>query len=105
MCLYAKYGTCASCVISLKTLMQISLAAGLVLTTLPAFLALIFVPLSRRRSRFLRSFSRFAQVRTVLISWLCLYMIPRRLRALKAAEESLGSEKAKEMMIAHFGSA
>jgi hypothetical protein len=32
-------------------------------------------------------------------------MIPRRLRALKAAEESLGSEKAKEMMIAHFGSA
>ena len=73
MCLYAKYGTCASCVISLKTLMQISLAAGL--------------------------------VRTVLISWLCLYMIPRRLRALKAAEENLSSDKAREMMIAHFGSA
>ena len=58
--------------ISLKTLMEISLAAGL--------------------------------VRTVLISWLCLYMIPRRLRALKAAEENLSSEKYKEMMIAHFGS-
>jgi hypothetical protein len=42
-------------------------------------------------------------VRTVLISWLCLYMIPRRLRALKAAEENLSSDKYKEMMIAHFG--
>ena len=29
MCLYAKYGTCASCTISLKTLMEISLACGL----------------------------------------------------------------------------
>jgi hypothetical protein len=45
-------------VISLKTLMEISLVAGL--------------------------------VRTALISWLCLYMIPRRLRALKLAEETLG---------------
>ena len=44
--------------ISLKTLMEISLVAGL--------------------------------ARTVLISWLCLYMIPRRLRALKDAEETLG---------------
>ena len=44
--------------ISLKTLMEISLVAGL--------------------------------VRTLLISWLCLYMIPRRLRALKKAEETLG---------------
>ena len=34
-------------------------------------------------------------MRTVLISWLCLYMIPRRLRQLKAAEENLSSEKYK----------
>ena len=44
-------------------------------------------------------------VRTVLISWLCLYKIPKRLRALKDAEENLSSDKYKEMMVAHFGAA
>ena len=60
LCLYAKYGGCADCTISLKVLMQISLTCGV--------------------------------IRTVLINWLCLYMIPRRLRSMKAAEETLGSQ-------------
>ena len=71
MCLYAKYGTCDSCTLSLKTLMEISLVCGL--------------------------------IRTVLISWLCLYKIPARLREMKRVEETLGTEKANELMLAHFG--
>ena len=71
MCLYAKYGACADCTISLKVLMEISLVCGL--------------------------------IRTVLISWLCLYKIPARLREMKRVEEELGTERANEMMLAHFG--
>ena len=58
----------------LKTLMEISLVAGL--------------------------------VRTALITWLCLVMIPRRLRRMKAMEDKLGkdSPEVQEMMLAHFGS-
>ena len=41
-------------------------------------------------------------IRTVLISWLCLYMVPRRLRAIKRVEEE-DPEKAQEMMLQHFG--
>ena len=63
-------GSCAECTISLKSLMQISLACGI--------------------------------IRTVLISWLCLYMVPRRLRAIKRVEEE-DPEKAQEMMLQHFG--
>jgi len=62
LCLYAKLGTCASCEISLKTLMEISLICGL--------------------------------LRTVGITWLTLYKIPKRLRELKHVEETMGSEKA-----------
>ena len=42
-------------------------------------------------------------IRTVLISWLCLYRIPARLREMKRVEEELGTEKANELMLAHFG--
>ena len=41
-------------------------------------------------------------LRTVLISWLTLYMVPRRLRAIKKVEEE-DPKKAQEMMEAHFG--
>lgn len=60
--LYAKYGTCADCTVSLKTLLQISLICGL--------------------------------VRTVLVGWLTLYKIPKRLRELKEIEATQGTEKA-----------
>ena len=45
-------------------------------------------------------------VRTALITWLCLVMIPRRLRRMKAMEDKLGkdSPEVQEMMLAHFGS-
>ena len=42
-------------------------------------------------------------IRTVFISWLCLYKIPARLREMKRVEEELGTEKANELMLAHFG--
>ena len=60
--LYAKYGTCADCSISLKTLLEISLVCGI--------------------------------VRTVLVGWLTLYKIPKRLRELKHVEDTMGTEKA-----------
>lgn len=108
MCLYAKYGSCPSCVVRDHVDLCLSavhdvVACGELRVSIKLRLwydragcraclhfRVGFLPAQVSLKTLMEISLVAGLVRTVLIAWLCLYMIPRRLRALKAAEETLG---------------